>query len=83
MGRPGASREEIVAAAKAAHAHEFILGFERGYDSPCGEHGVQLSGGQRQRIAIARAFLKTRRSSCSTKRPPRSIRNPSARCRRR
>jgi ATP-binding cassette subfamily B protein len=58
MGRPGASREEIVAAAKAAHAHEFILGFERGYDSPCGEHGVQLSGGQRQRIAIARAFLK-------------------------
>ncbi|MGD1015697.1 MAG: ABC transporter ATP-binding protein [Roseiarcus sp.] len=58
MGRPGASREEIVEAAKAAHAHEFILGFERGYDSPCGEHGMQLSGGQRQRIAIARAFLK-------------------------
>jgi ATP-binding cassette subfamily B protein len=58
MGRPGASREEIVDAAKAAHAHEFILGFERGYDSPCGEHGMQLSGGQRQRIAIARAFLK-------------------------
>jgi ATP-binding cassette subfamily B protein len=58
MGRPGASREEIVGAAKAAHAHEFILGFERGYDSPCGEHGMQLSGGQRQRIAIARAFLK-------------------------
>ena len=58
MGRPGASHEEIVAAAKAAHAHEFILGFERAYDSPCGERGVQLSGGQRQRIAIARAFLK-------------------------
>jgi ATP-binding cassette, subfamily B, bacterial MsbA len=58
MGRPGASREEIVAAAKAAHAHDFITGFERGYDSPCGEHGMQLSGGQRQRIAIARAFLK-------------------------
>ena len=58
MGRPGASREEVVAAAKAAHAHEFISGFERGYDSPCGEHGMQLSGGQRQRIAIARAFLK-------------------------
>jgi ATP-binding cassette, subfamily B, bacterial MsbA len=58
MGRPGASEEEIVAAAKAAYAHEFILGFERGYDSPCGEHGMQLSGGQRQRIAIARAFLK-------------------------
>ena len=58
MGRPGASRDEIVAAAKAAHAHDFILGFERGYDSPVGEHGMQLSGGQRQRIAIARAFLK-------------------------
>jgi ATP-binding cassette, subfamily B, bacterial MsbA len=58
MGRPDASEEEIVAAAKAAYAHDFIMGFERGYDSPCGEHGMQLSGGQRQRIAIARAFLK-------------------------
>jgi ATP-binding cassette, subfamily B, bacterial MsbA len=58
MGRPGASEEEVVAAAKAAYAHDFIMGFERGYDSPCGEHGMQLSGGQRQRIAIARAFLK-------------------------
>jgi ATP-binding cassette, subfamily B, bacterial MsbA len=58
MGRPGASEEEIFAAAKAAYAHDFIIGFERGYDSPCGEHGMQLSGGQRQRIAIARAFLK-------------------------
>jgi ATP-binding cassette, subfamily B, bacterial MsbA len=58
MGRPGASEEEIVAAAKAAYAHDFIMSFERGYDSPCGEHGMQLSGGQRQRIAIARAFLK-------------------------
>jgi ATP-binding cassette, subfamily B, bacterial MsbA len=58
MGRPGASEDEIVAAAKAAYAHDFIMGFERGYDSPCGEHGMQLSGGQRQRIAIARAFLK-------------------------
>ena len=58
MGRPGASEEEIVAAAKAAYAHDFIMGFERGYNSPCGEHGMQLSGGQRQRIAIARAFLK-------------------------
>jgi ATP-binding cassette, subfamily B, bacterial MsbA len=58
MGRPGASEEEIVAAAKAAYAHDFIMSFERGYDSPCGEHGAQLSGGQRQRIAIARAFLK-------------------------
>jgi ATP-binding cassette, subfamily B, bacterial MsbA len=58
MGRPGASEDEIVAAAKAAYAHDFIMGFEGGYDSPCGEHGMQLSGGQRQRIAIARAFLK-------------------------
>jgi ATP-binding cassette subfamily B protein len=58
MGRPGASEEEIVAAAKAAYAHDFIMGFAGGYDAPCGEHGMQLSGGQRQRIAIARAFLK-------------------------
>ncbi|HEY1944486.1 MAG TPA: ABC transporter ATP-binding protein [Roseiarcus sp.] len=58
LGRAGASQEEVVEAAKAAHAHEFILGFEGGYDSPCGEHGMQLSGGQRQRIAIARAFLR-------------------------
>ncbi len=58
MGRPGASEDEIVAAAKAAYAHDFIMSFELGYDSPCGEHGMQLSGGQRQRIAIARAFLK-------------------------
>jgi subfamily B ATP-binding cassette protein MsbA len=58
LGRPGASEDEIVAAAKAAYAHDFIMSFEKGYDSPCGEHGAQLSGGQRQRIAIARAFLK-------------------------
>jgi ATP-binding cassette subfamily B protein len=58
MGRPGASEDEIIAAAKAAYAHDFIMSFEGGYDSPCGEHGLQLSGGQRQRIAIARAFLK-------------------------
>ncbi|MFG1299153.1 ABC transporter ATP-binding protein [Xanthobacter sp. V3C-3] len=58
FGRPGASEEEIVAAARAAHAHDFITGFEAGYDTHVGEHGTQLSGGQRQRIAIARAFLK-------------------------
>ncbi|MEW6121141.1 MAG: ABC transporter ATP-binding protein [Pseudomonadota bacterium] len=58
LGRPGATEEEIVAAAKAAHAHDFIVGFEHGYDTQVGEHGVQLSGGQRQRIAISRAFLK-------------------------
>ena len=58
LGRTGASRDEIEAAARAAHAHDFIMSFAQGYDSPCGEHGMQLSGGQRQRIAIARAFLK-------------------------
>ncbi len=58
FGKPGASEEQIVAAAKAAYAHDFIVGFERGYDSPVGEQGMQLSGGQRQRISIARAFLK-------------------------
>jgi subfamily B ATP-binding cassette protein MsbA len=58
LGRVGASEAEIVAAAKAAHAHEFILGFPAGYDTPVGEHGMQLSGGQRQRIAIARALIK-------------------------
>ena len=58
LGRLGASDEEIVAAAKAAHAHDFIRSFPAGYDTPVGEHGMQLSGGQRQRIAIARALIK-------------------------
>jgi subfamily B ATP-binding cassette protein MsbA len=58
FGKPGASEDEIVAAAKAAYAHDFILGFPRGYDTPVGEHGLQLSGGQRQRISIARALIK-------------------------
>jgi ATP-binding cassette, subfamily B, bacterial MsbA len=58
LGRIGASEADIVAAAKAAHAHEFILSFPLGYDTPVGEHGMQLSGGQRQRIAIARALIK-------------------------
>ncbi len=56
-GRPNASYEEIVAAAKAAHAHEFIVGFPDGYDTAVGERGVTLSGGQKQRVAIARALL--------------------------
>ena len=57
-GRPGATRDQVEAAAKAAFAHDFIIGFERGYNSPVGENGMQLSGGQRQRISIARAILK-------------------------
>ncbi|TKT72385.1 ABC transporter ATP-binding protein [Afipia massiliensis] len=58
FGRPGASHDEIVNAAKAACAHDFIMSFPLGYDTPVGEHGTQLSGGQRQRIAIARALVK-------------------------
>src|SRR5213594_3481147 len=56
--RPAASHDEIVAAAKAANAHEFILSLPRGYESQVGERGMRLSGGERQRISIARAFLK-------------------------
>jgi ATP-binding cassette subfamily B protein len=56
-GKPEATREEIVAAARAAHAHEFILRLAHGYDSLVGERGQALSGGERQRISIARALL--------------------------
>ena len=56
-GKPGASREEIIGAARAAHAHEFILRLPLGYDSIVGERGQALSGGERQRISIARALL--------------------------
>jgi subfamily B ATP-binding cassette protein MsbA len=58
FGKPDASEDEIVAAAKGAYAHDFIMTFPRGYDTPVGEHGLQLSGGQRQRVAIARALIK-------------------------
>ncbi|MFZ2066240.1 MAG: ABC transporter ATP-binding protein [Xanthobacteraceae bacterium] len=58
LGKLGASEADIVAAAKAAHAHDFIVSFPLGYDTPVGEHGLQLSGGQRQRIAIACALIK-------------------------
>lgn len=57
-GEPERSMEDVIAAAKAAHAHEFILALPKQYDSMIGEMGMQLSGGQRQRLAIARALLK-------------------------
>jgi subfamily B ATP-binding cassette protein MsbA len=57
-GKPGATRDEIERAARAAYAHDFIVGLSEGYRTLAGERGVKLSGGQRQRIALARAFLK-------------------------
>jgi ATP-binding cassette subfamily B protein len=57
FGKPDATMEDIIAAAKAAAAHDFILSFPQGYDTPVGERGTTLSGGQKQRIAIARALL--------------------------
>jgi len=57
-GRPEAASEEVIKAARFAHAHEFIQGLAAGYETMVGERGIRLSGGQRQRIAIARIFLK-------------------------
>ena len=57
-GRPDATHDEVVAAARAANAHDFIMEFPEGYNSPVGEAGGLLSGGQKQRVAIARAILK-------------------------
>lgn len=57
-GRPGASQDDIVAAAKAAEAHDFILELPQGYETNVGDRGVRLSGGERQRITVARAFLR-------------------------
>lgn len=58
MGNPHATDEEIVAAAKAANAHDFIMNLPEGYNTKVGERGIKLSGGQKQRVAIARVFLK-------------------------
>jgi ATP-binding cassette subfamily B protein len=57
-GRPSASRDEVVAAARAAHIHDFIEGLPKGYETPVGERGLKLSGGEKQRVAIARTILK-------------------------
>jgi ATP-binding cassette subfamily B protein len=58
FGRPDASMEQIIAAARAAAAHDFIAAFPQGYDTPVGERGATLSGGQKQRVAIARAAAR-------------------------
>ncbi|MCR4778228.1 MAG: ABC transporter ATP-binding protein/permease [Lachnospiraceae bacterium] len=57
-GKPGATREEVIEAAKNANAHDFIMSFPDGYDTDIGQRGIKLSGGQKQRLSIARVFLK-------------------------
>ncbi len=57
LGRPTATDEEVVEAAKMANAHDFIMNLPQGYDTEVGERGVKLSGGQKQRLSIARIFL--------------------------
>lgn len=57
-GRPSATRDEVIAAARAAHIHAFIESLPKGYDTPVGERGLKLSGGEKQRVAIARTILK-------------------------
>jgi subfamily B ATP-binding cassette protein MsbA len=58
IARPEATRDEVEAAARAAYAHDFVVGFPEGYDTMVGERGARLSGGQKQRLALARAFLR-------------------------
>ena len=82
-GRPEASDEEVIAAAKLAHAHEFIERLPDGYETVLGERGGGLSQGQRQLLAIARAALADPRLSSWTRRPAASTRAPNARSRRR
>jgi ATP-binding cassette subfamily B protein len=60
-GRPSASRDEVIAAARAAHIHDFVESLPKGYDTPVGERGLKLSGGEKQRVAIARTLLKNPR----------------------
>ena len=57
-GKPDATREEVIQAAKNANAHDFIMSFPDGYDTDIGQRGIKLSGGQKQRLSIARVFLK-------------------------
>lgn len=57
-GRPDATREEVIEAAKNANAHEFIMSLPQGYETDIGQRGIKLSGGQKQRLSIARVFLK-------------------------
>ena len=79
-GRPSATRDEVIAAARAAHIHEFIEGLPEGYETPVGERGLKLSGGEKQRVAIARTHAQEPAAPASSTKPrPRSIRNPSAR----
>ena len=76
-GRPDASEEEIVDAAKRANADIFIRRFDDGYDTTIGERGLKLSGGQKQRIAVARAVPGVSSSSGSSRAPPDRSRSPS------
>ncbi len=80
IARPQATRQEVEEAARAAQCLEFISRLPQGWLTPMGEMGGQLSGGERQRISIARALLKTRRSSFSMNRLPRWILKASWRC---